>query len=72
MDVWLVRAKMPKALSRWFLILYIFIWFVATLATDWFENMTLLEILFVVHFVFIVFAGLILIAYLLTPTEDLR
>jgi|GEM_PF-6909874 hypothetical protein len=66
-----MKVKIPKVLSRWLLILYIFIWFVAALATDLFENMTLSEILFVVHFVFIVFAGLIFIAYLLTPTEDL-
>ncbi len=64
-----MKLKIPKILLRWLIILYIFVWFIAVINTDGFRNTSIPEVLFGVHFVFLIFAGLILVAYLLMPVD---
>ncbi|MFA4647727.1 hypothetical protein P8X24_10870 [Pyrococcus kukulkanii] len=64
-----MRLKIPKTLLKWLIILYIFVWFIAMINTDGFRNTSIPEVLFRVHFIFLIFAGLIIVAYLLTPVD---
>lgn len=62
--------RIPRDFLALLFVEYLFVWLVF-FATDSFEGGSLLETLIVLHVTFVIFAGFIVVLYLLSPLDDL-
>ncbi|NJD98650.1 hypothetical protein E3E26_02405 [Thermococcus sp. LS1] len=63
--------KIPRDFLAIIFIAYLFVWLVF-FVTDSFKGASLLAILGVLHIVFLIFAGFIVVLYLLAPLDDIN